>query len=124
MVAVKAVFDTNILVDYLNGQPQAAEEFALYPVRLISQITWMEILVGCKEKQEEQEVRQFLETFEITPIDQPIAEAAVQLRKTHRLRLPDAIILATADTQGALLVTRDTKAFSPELPGIRVPYRL
>ncbi len=121
---MKAVFDTNILVDYLNGQPQAAEEFALYPVRLISQITWMEILVGCKEKQEEQEVRQFLETFEITPIDQPIAEAAVQLRKTHRLRLPDAIILATADTQGALLVTRDTKAFSPELPGIRVPYRL
>jgi predicted nucleic acid-binding protein len=43
---MKAVFDTNILVDYLNGFPQAAEELNRYSQRLISQITWMEVLQG------------------------------------------------------------------------------
>lgn len=51
-----------------------------------------------------------------------IAERAVAIRREHRMRLPDAIIWASAQSQGALLVTRNSNDFPPEEPGVRVPY--
>ena len=49
---MKAVFDTNILIDYLNGIQQAKKEIDLYSHRLISSITWMEVLIGANEENE------------------------------------------------------------------------
>ena len=49
---------------------------------------------------------------------------AVALRKEHGIRLPDAIIWASADVHALLLVTRNTKDFGTDRPGIRVPYKL
>ena len=44
----------------------------------------------------------------ITPLDAHIAERAAQLRARHqRLRLPDAIVLATADRLDGQLLTYD-----------------
>jgi len=53
-----------------------------------------------------------------------VAEEAVRLRRDRKLRLPDAVILAAARTQNALLITRNTKDFNPAWPEIREPYRL
>jgi predicted nucleic acid-binding protein len=36
----------------------------------------------------------------------------------------DAIILASALTRGRVLITRNTKDFPAEMPGIRIPYTL
>lgn len=41
-----------------------------------------------------------------------------------RIRLPDAIIWATADVGGLLLVTRNTRDFDASNPGICIPYTL
>ena len=69
--------------------------------------------------------RDFLEMhFEIIPLDLAVADTAVQLRREHRIRLPDAIIWATARVNGAVLVTRNTKDFNPAWDGIRLPYTL
>ena len=40
------------------------------------------------------------------------------------MKLLDAYILATAQVNGAILVTRNTKDFPVNMPGIRVPYTL
>jgi len=118
-----AVFDTNILIDALNGVTAADVEYARYERVLISRITWMEILVGAQA--ENDPVRDFLDTqFEIIPLDLAIAERAVALRRAYRMRLPDAIIWATAQIHNAVLVTRNTKDFHPDWEGIRVPYQL
>jgi predicted nucleic acid-binding protein len=53
-----------------------------------------------------------------------IAERAVTLRRQHRLKLPDAIVWASAQVQSMALVTRDAKAFPPDDPGVRMPYRI
>ena len=66
----------------------------------------------------------FLLGFTTIAINAGVAEIAVQLRKTHRLRLPDAIIWATAKTDGRLLVTRNVKDFPASVPGVREPYRI
>lgn len=121
---MKALFDTNILIDYLNGIVQARDEFKRYDCRLISLITWMEVLIGCRSGEEEPPVRRFLASFDLLPVDAGIAERAVTLRRDARIRLPDAIIWATAQQHSALLITRNTKDFSTNLPGIRLPYQL
>ncbi|MBI5091529.1 MAG: type II toxin-antitoxin system VapC family toxin [Candidatus Hydrogenedentes bacterium] len=118
-----AVFDTNIVIDALNGLSQADDEYVRYERVFISRITWMEILVGAQG--DDSELRDFLEThFEIISLDLTVAEAAVGLRRAHHLRLPDAIIWATAQTNDAVLVSRNTKDFNSEWNGIRVPYRI
>ncbi|MFZ0218725.1 MAG: hypothetical protein WAL30_00750 [Candidatus Aquirickettsiella sp.] len=43
---VKALFDTNILVDYLNAVSQARDELGRYQDKAISVVTWMEVMVG------------------------------------------------------------------------------
>lgn len=121
---MNAVFDTNILVDYLNGVERAADELQRYSQRLISQITWMEVMVGCRTAEEEKTIRGFLETFDVVALEAQVAESAVMLRRNNRLKLPDAVILATAECRQALLVTRESKDFRVDGPGIRVPYQL
>lgn len=118
---VSALFDTNILVDYLNGVEQAKDELNRYPDKAISLITWMEVMVGAAPETDGV-IRGFLNGFANLPIDAQVAAEAVVLRKKHRIKLPDAIVWATAQMDKRLLVTRNTKDFSPDEPGIRVPY--
>ena len=120
---VKPLFDTNILVDYLNAVPEARQELALYETWGVSIITWMEVMIGTDETTEAA-TRRFLANFDIMPIDASVAELAVVLRKARRLKLPDAIIHATASVHSMLLVTRNQKDFPWDAPGIRMPYRL
>jgi hypothetical protein len=38
---VKALFDTNILIDYLNAVPAARDELQRHAKKAVSIITWM-----------------------------------------------------------------------------------
>jgi len=120
---VKALFDTNILVDYLNAVPEARTELQRYTERAISIITWMEVMVGA-DGDLETPTRNFLNSFDVVAVDQQIAERAVGLRRGHRIKLPDAVIWATAQAHAMLLVTRNTKDFPNDDPGVRAPYKL
>jgi predicted nucleic acid-binding protein len=120
---VKAFFDTNILIDYLSGIEAARTEIERYEERSISIITWMEVLVGVKSEADAL-IRAWLESFAIVHIDVPIADRAVSIRKRTRIKLPDAIVWASAQLDNALLVTRNTKDFSPDDPSVRVPYQI
>jgi len=118
---VKALFDTNILVDFLNAVPEAREELERYDEKAISIVTWMEVMVGADPGVEEA-TRRFLATFTVIPLAADIAERAIELRRRHRIKLPDAVIWASADIRSMLLVTRNTKDFPAQTPGVRVPY--
>jgi predicted nucleic acid-binding protein len=120
---VKALFDTNILIDYLNAVPQARSELRRYGDRAVSVVTWMEVMVGAVPETEGA-TREFLATFDVLGIDPNVAERSVHLRRNQRIRLPDAIIWATAQAHAMLLVTRNTKDFPANDPGVRVPYAL
>ena len=123
MVGTNALFDTNILIDYLSGVETAREEMERYRDRSISVITWMDVMTGAMPEHEAK-TRAFLTTFLSLPITAAVAERAVALRKQRRIKLPDAIILATAQTGDRLLITRNTRDFPAGDAGIRVPYQL
>lgn len=116
-------FDTNILIDWLGGNPRAAAELARYRRHRISRLVWTEVLAG--EPLETRDVlREIVAPFEVVEIDARIASAAADIRNRSRMRLVDAYILATAQVNGAILITRNTEDFPANLPGIRVPYKL
>ncbi len=56
--------------------------------------------------------RAFLSRFDMVGVDADVAEAAVALRRSHRMKLPDAIIWATARRRGWLLVLLSQKVAS------------
>lgn len=120
---VKALFDTNILIDYLNGIEAARAEIGRYEEAAISIVTWMEVLTGASADVEDA-TRRFLGSFKVVSIDEAIAERAVAVRRHLRCKLPDAIILASAQANAMILVTRNTRDFAGDDPGVRVPYRL
>lgn len=124
MEQVNAVVDTNILIDYLNGSPKAKRELEAFETVYVSLVSWMEILVGAAEGEEESAIREFLRRFRIHPVDEGVAERAVDIRRENKIRLPDAIIWATAQQLGILLVTRNTRDFPRNDPGVRVPYHV
>jgi predicted nucleic acid-binding protein len=118
---VKALFDTNVLIDYLSGIKAAKTELAKYSDKAISMITWMEIQVGT-EPSDQSKVDKFLLKFELLPITMLVSTEAVAIRKQARIKLPDAIIWATARLEDRMLITRNKKDFPQFDPGIRVPY--
>lgn len=119
---VSVLFDTNILIDYLNGIRKAKVELARYDDKGISTITWMEVMVGTQpENALATEV--FLDEFTVLTITPAVAKRAVQIRQTNRIQLPDAIVWATAQVNHRLFISRNTKDFSPNEPGVRVPYK-
>jgi predicted nucleic acid-binding protein len=121
-------FDSNILIDALEGLPPAKAEIAraagLSGRVWISRMVWVEVMSkGLPESLRRTE--SFLSGFTLDEVDAEIGVRAAALRRERpRLKSPDAIILATAQLRSRVLVTRNTKDFPAQLPGIRVPYVL
>jgi len=53
-----------------------------------------------------------------------VANRAVEIRKQNKIKLRDAIVWASAQVNSLLLVSRNTKDFPADEPGVRVPYHL
>jgi predicted nucleic acid-binding protein len=123
MVTRPVLFDTNILIDYLRGIPQARAECDRHSDRAVSIVTWMEVMAGSTAVNEA-DARSFLLNFYTLPLGADVAERAFLLRRTNRVKLPDAIIQATAEDSGRILITRNTRDFPPGTPGVMVPYTL
>lgn len=121
---VRALFDTNVLIDYLGGVPAARIELRRYGERAISIVTWMEVMIGARPEVEAT-TRAFLrDAFAVIALTDEIAERAVSLRRQHRIKLPDAVTWASAQASSMLLVTRNTRDFPTDTPGLRMPYTL
>lgn len=120
---LEALFDTNIIIDYLNGIPESRAELARYRRVFISPITFVEVLVGTSQASDVT-VRAFLARFTMAELSTATLEAAIRLRKEYRIRVPDALVWAAAEIHGLLIVTRNTRDFPAEHPSVRVPYTL
>jgi predicted nucleic acid-binding protein len=78
----------------------------------VSDISFMELLsfpsISAKE---ENTIRRRLKSCELLHIDEAIMELTIQLRRAYRIKLPGAIIAATAVSRGLPLLTADTGFF-------------
>ena len=115
------LLDSNVLIDVLQGRRAALAWLEAQEGAAISVISWIEVLVGCEPYQLEP-VRSWLDGFARFELDQPVAEMAVVCRQQFGLKVPDAIILATARRHGLILATRNSKDFPITLGDVMHPY--
>lgn len=104
---MKIVFDTNILIDFLNNHSEAVKLVSTTKDGCISIITYMELLTGIKDISIRNQVREFLTKFTILNIDEAVSEEVIKLKDVIKMKLPDALVLATAVVNNAVLMTRD-----------------
>ncbi|MBS0595225.1 MAG: PIN domain-containing protein [Proteobacteria bacterium] len=108
------LLDTNVVIGLLKGHAAAlalAEAAGLAPGRFgVSQITRMELLgyPGLTDAEDEA-VRRWLALCRVLTIDDKTEARAIGLRRRGLLRLPDAIVAATALAADAHLLTLDER---------------
>ena len=121
-------FDANILIDALMGHVPAHAEIRRAgdsgaPMWL-SRMAWIEVMSKGTDDMLRDALR-FLGRFGIDEIDEETSQRAAALRRERpRLKSPDAIILASAQVRGRVLITRNVRDFPAVMPGIRVPYTI
>ena len=111
------LYDTNIFIDFFSGTSRIDDIFNVEFINqndiIISQINKIELLSHPNiTLSDEKKFEIFLNSFRIININTQIEKLTIQLRRKYKLKLPDAIIAATAINENAEIVTRDLKDFS------------
>jgi predicted nucleic acid-binding protein len=132
---VAVVLDSDAVIGFLDrgdalhaAAAAAVRECAREQPLLASVVTYAEVLTGARMgHQAEEEVTGFFEDLvtELLPVDVAVADRAAELRAaTRSLRMPDALILASADLepQAGLVVSGDAVAM--KVDGLSCEVRL
>jgi hypothetical protein len=112
------LWDTNIVIYFLQDQlPDSAESFLteaiMESIPAISLISEMELLCWKSAKESEINIIQdFIADTEVIGISKSVKFKTVEIRKIFNLKLPDAIIAATAIQHDRVLLTRNIKDFN------------
>lgn len=106
-MVLKYLLDTNAILYFLAGRlakPLPQGEF------YISVISEIELLsYPLLEPADEIKIQDFLADVNIADLNDAIKIQSIQLRRLHRLKLPDALIAATAIVLDATLLTNDVQ---------------
>ncbi len=120
----EALFDTSILLDALRGHAPAQAELNSCKRRYLSRVSWIELMAQALPDDGDR-IERFLRHFNIVEISDEIARRAAMLMSERRaFPLSAAIILATAQLSGRILVTRNGAVFPANMLGVRIPYKL
>jgi predicted nucleic acid-binding protein len=119
------LLDSNVVIDALAGVPHGVRVLQEARKRpeisvIYSAITRIEVLgFPNLSEQEEAAVRRLLDEFQEVAVSNAVVERTIQIRKLVRIKIPDALIAASADTAQAVVVTRNTRDFE-RVPGLTV----
>lgn len=120
------LLDTDVLVDFLRGQPDAVAYVKAQADRIsLSSIVAAELYAGAKDDDELSRLDELLSLFPVIPVTIDLARSAGLHKrnycKSHGVGLADALIAATAETLDAELKTLNIKHY-PMLKGLKPPH--
>ena len=124
-MGIKYLWDTNVVIYYLQQQfPAKAEAFIDGVVAtqqpVISSITEIELLCWKTTNDDDLKLLQsFINDSLVLELELAIKLKTAEIRKSNRIKLPDAIIAATAMIYDLTLLTRNTSDFS-QLKGLKI----
>ena len=116
-MGIKYLWDTNTAIYYLQQQfPPSAEKFIDDSLKesgpAISVITEIELLCWKTPTEEDLLILlDFIENAFVFELETQIKLKTAELRKARKIKLPDAVIAATALTHNLTLITRNTADF-------------
>jgi predicted nucleic acid-binding protein len=120
-MAGKYLIDTNAVIDYLSNKlPGNASNMLDEEALEISVIIRMELLAwGNAESQQLSILEDFINSVVVWSLDEPVIIKGIEIRKNFKIKLPDAIIAATAVVHELTLVTRNVNDFK-NITGLRL----
>ena len=90
------------------------------PTKYISSISYIETLgYSFQSQTEEREVTEFCEKFKRIFLTKEIEKQTILIRKTNKIKLPDAIIAATAMVYNLTLATHNKDDFK-NIQGLKI----
>ena len=108
------LLDTNAVLYLLGGRTAQALPDGSYFLSVISEL---ELLAyPALTPAEDAQIKSFLQDITIVELNHAVKSHAIDLRKHHGLKLPDAIIAATAMTLNATVLTNDQHLLSLSTP--------
>jgi predicted nucleic acid-binding protein len=117
-VADFVIVDTDILIDAGRGVAEATsclQAIEQQSALATSAVTQMELLVGSRNKKEQDEIEKFLSRFQVIKITGAASDMAVDLlrryRLSHGLLIGDALIAATALVLDAPLISKNQRDY-------------
>ena len=114
-MGTKYLIDSNAVIDYLRGSlPDSGMAFMNRVVNVIpkaSIITKIEVLGFNTSPEAYKMLTDFFDDTLVLPLSDEIAQKTIELRKAHRIKLPDAVIASTALVYDLQLITRNTQDF-------------
>jgi predicted nucleic acid-binding protein len=112
------IVDTDILIDVSRHVEKAIVTLDRYfqsHFVAISVITQLELMLGCKNKQEFENIDEFLKRFEIIDVTKSVSQTSVALfkkfRLSHGVMIADMLIAATALEYKSSLLSKNQKDF-------------
>ncbi|ELS02734.1 putative nucleic acid-binding protein [Xenococcus sp. PCC 7305] len=104
------VLDTNVVLYHLGGRLQKPLEKKQYVISIITEIELLSY--PPIQAYEINLIQNFINDVTVVELKNPIKTETISLRKKYNLKVPDAIIAATAFKLGAPLLTNDKKLLS------------
>ncbi|MBU4360540.1 type II toxin-antitoxin system VapC family toxin, partial [Patescibacteria group bacterium] len=110
------VLDTNSILYYLKRQKNLSQHF----VNIVEGSDLISLSVVTKielfsypglQIDEENKIKEFINDFKVDDLENDIVDKTIEIRKKYKLKLPDAIISATALINNAILITHNKKCF-------------
>jgi predicted nucleic acid-binding protein len=111
-MGAKFLIDTNAIIDFSEGRlSELGHSFLVRIIEddpCISAITKIELLGFSSVSQA---IIDFTDVAVVYGLTDVVVDRTIELRKQHRIKLPDAIIAATALTYEMTLISRNSKDF-------------
>jgi predicted nucleic acid-binding protein len=102
----KALLDSNVIIEASKNTISLTEIVENYDYLFTSIICYVEVLgFNFKSEQEKRAIEKILNIISIVNLDKEIADLTIDFRKKTKIKLPDALIIATAEKIEADLVT-------------------
>lgn len=108
----KYLLDTCFILGLINKNEKALQSFGNISVNtcFISVINRIELLgFAHANEQEEQSITFALSKIHCLRLSEDVENKTIELRKRHKIKLPDAIVLATSLVHDLELLTLDSK---------------
>lgn len=102
---MKYVLDTNIVIYLQKGVLQKSLPIAHYGISIITEIELR--AHPALTLQQRHWLELFINDIQVVGLTNTIKEKTIELRQQHRLKLPDAVVCATALIEQATLLTND-----------------
>ena len=117
------LIDSNVIIEFLIGSlPAAGSKWLIETVNkqehCISPINQIEVLGYNGDPKEMRRAEEFIKGSKSMPIDEQVIAKTISIKRQKKIKLPDAVIAATALTYGLTIVTRNEKDFK-DIDGLK-----